>query len=288
MDEQILAMNEQLLLNAVRQHELVETVERLNAQLEREIAERKQLEHTLVTNEKLAATARLAAVMSHEINNPLAAITNLVYLLTPLQTSPEAKAYIAALDDQVNGLTRIATQMLKFHRDHNQPSNFKLQELLHTVFEFFRPRAERHKICVTHCIETEGMVLGYRGEIIQVMTNLLLNALDATPSDGKISVHLYAAPSWLREARGQPGYCISIADSGSGIDQQDYSKIFEPFFTTRGDKGSGLGLWLCMGIVNRAGGSIRIRSSRIPNRTGTCFSVFLPAQEASLMAHSHP
>jgi len=88
MDEQILAMNEQLLLNAVRQHELVETVERLNAQLEREIAERKQLEHTLVTNEKLAATARLAAVMSHEINNPLAAITNLVYLLTPLQTSP--------------------------------------------------------------------------------------------------------------------------------------------------------------------------------------------------------
>jgi two-component system CheB/CheR fusion protein len=279
--QRVTAMNQQLLLSAVRQHELAETAEKLNEQLRREMAERKRVEQALVISEKLAATARLAHTMAHEINNPLEAISNLIFLLTPLQTSPEAQSYIATLDAQVKGLSRIATQMLKFHRDNNQPTEFQLSEVLREVLEFDRPQAERQGVVIDQRLETEGTIVGFRGEIVQVVTNLLLNALDATAAGGRIRVHLYPAPRWLCEEHNRRGYCLSVADSGRGIDPKQYARIFEPFFTTKGEKGTGLGLWLCKGIVDRVGGSIRVWSSRCPGRSGACFSVFLPAEEAA-------
>ncbi len=243
--------------------------------------ERKRMEQALLNSEKLAATARLASTMSHEINNPLGAITNLIYLLAPLQTRPEAQAYIATLEDQVKGLSRIATQMLKFHRDNNRPTEFNLEELLCEIVDFYSHQAERQGIDVILRLETEGKILGFRGEIIQVVTNLLLNALEATPAGGKVMVHLYPAPPWLCGVHNRCGYCLSVADTGVGIDPQHYERIFEPFFTTKGEKGTGLGLWLCTGIVNRVGGSIRVWSSRRPGGLRTCFSVFLPAEDGS-------
>jgi PAS domain S-box-containing protein len=242
---------------------------------------RQRMEQALLNSEKLAATARLASTMSHEINNPLGAITNLIFLLAPLQNSPEAQAYVATLEEQVKGLSRIATQMLKFHRDNNRPTEFKLDELLREISDFYRPQAERQGIVVIQRFETEGIILGFRGEIIQVVTNLLLNALEATPVGGKVIVHLYPAPPWLCEVHNRCGYCLSIADTGVGIAPEHYNQIFEPFFTTKGEKGTGLGLWLCTGIVNRVGGSIRVWSSHRLGRVRTCFSVFLPAEEGS-------
>jgi signal transduction histidine kinase len=270
-------INQELMLSAVRQHEVVEEAEQLNAQLQHEMAERKRAERALLNSEKLAATARLASTMSHEINNPLAAITNLVYLLGPLQTSSKGQSYIASLENQVKGLARIATQMLKFHRDNNHPTEFSLAELLNEVLEFYCPEALKQKIGVTQRIETEGRITGYRGEIVQVVSNLLLNAMEATSAGGRVGIHLYPAPPWFCEIHGRCGYCLAIADTGRGIDRQDYARIFEPFFTTKGDKGTGLGLWLCTSIVNRVGGSIRVWSGR----GGSCFSVFLPADEAT-------
>ena len=125
------------------------------------------------------------------------------------------------------------------------------------------------------------MIVGFRGEIVQVVTNLLLNAIEAAPVGKKVIVHLYPAPPWLCRVHNRFGFCLSVTDTGAGIDPQHYRRIFEPFFTTKGDKGTGLGLWLCTGIVNRVGGSIRVWSSRRPGRSGTCFSVFLPAEEAT-------
>lgn len=278
--QQASAMNQQLLQSGLRQHELTEEAENLNAQLQMEITERKLMEQALLNSEKLAVTARLAATMAHEINNPLAAITNLTFLLAPLQTSPEGQAYVATLDQQVRGLSRIATQMLKFNRDHNRATEFGLGELLNEIVDFYQNQAEKQGVVVHRRVETEGLVAGFRGEITQVITNLLLNALDATPAGGQVSVHLYPAPPWLCEAHHQCGYCLTVADTGSGIDPQIYARIFEPFFTTKGEKGSGLGLWLSMSIVNRVGGSIRLWSTRRPGRSGTCFSVFLPANDA--------
>jgi two-component system, NtrC family, sensor kinase len=278
---QTVAMNQELLLTAVRQHELSEVAEALNAQLQLEITERKRMEQALLNSEKLAATARLASTMAHEINNPLAAITNLIFLLAPLQTSPEGQSYIATLDDQVKGLARIATQMLKFHRESNRRANpFKLSEVLQEISDFYRPQAEEQGVSVTQRIETEGPIVGFRGEIVQVVTNLLLNAIEATSAGGKVIFHLYPAHPWLCEVHGECGYCLSVADTGCGIAPEDYARIFEPFFTTKGDKGTGLGLWLCMGIVSRVGGSVRVWSRRRLGRSGTCFAVFLPAEEA--------
>ena len=278
--QQAAAMNQELMLTAVRQNELAEMWEKLNARLQREINERKRIEHALVS-EKLAVTARLAATMAHEINNPLEAMTNLVFLLAPLQASPEAQAYITALENQLRGLNHIANQMLKFHRDINRPTDFKLSEVLQEVLNFYRPRAEGQGVALREHIETEGTITGFRGEIAQVITNLLLNALAATPIGGKVMIHLYPAPHWLCEVHRHRGYCLSIADTGSGIDPQHRARIFEPFFTTKGEKGTGLGLWLCAGIIDRIGGSIRVWSARRPGHSGTCFSIFLPAGDAT-------
>jgi len=279
--QQATAMNQELLLSAVRQHELAEVADRLNAQLQREIAERKLVQQAVLNSAKLAASARLASTMAHEINNPLDAIGNLIFLLAPLQTSPEAQAYISTLDQQVRGLSRIATQMLKFNRDQNRPTEFKLEELIREILDFYRSKAERQEIAIVQRLETDGIIMGFRGEIVQVVTNLLLNALEATPRGGKVIVHLYSAPSWLCKAHNRCGYCLSVTDTGFGIAPQHYQRIYEPFFTTKGDKGTGLGLWLCTSIVNRVGGSIRVWSSLRPGRSGTCFSVFLPAEEAT-------
>jgi signal transduction histidine kinase len=171
--------------------------------------------------------------------------------------------------------------MLKFHRDNNQPTEFKLAEVLRETSEFYRHQAEKQGIAVIQRLETDGIIVGYRGEIIQVVTNLLLNAIEATPFGGKVIVHLYPAPPWLCTVRNKCGYCLSVADTGVGIDPQHFERIFEPFFTTKGDKGTGLGLWLCTGIVSRVGGSIRVWSSHRSGSLRTCFSVFLPAEEAS-------
>jgi signal transduction histidine kinase len=279
--QQAIAMNQQLLLSGVRQLELKEMAESLNAQLKREIAERERMERALVNSEKLAVTARFALTMAHEINNPLAAMTNLVFLLSSLQTSPQAQAFIAMMEDQIQGLSRIATHMLKFHRDTNKLAEFKLDAVLREVSDFYRPKADKHGIAVHLRLETEGAILGFRSEIVQVVTNLLLNALDATSAGGKVMIHLYPAPSWLCEMHASCGYCLSIADTGCGIASQDRARIYQPFFTTKGERGTGLGLWVSAGIVDRIGGSIRLWSTRLPGRSGTCFSVFLPSEQAS-------
>jgi signal transduction histidine kinase len=279
--QQALAMNQQLLLSGVRQLELREMAESLNAQLKLEIAERERMERALVNSEKLAVTARFALTMAHEINNPLAAMTNLVFLLSSLQTSPQAQVFIAMMEDQIQGLSRIATNMLKFHRDNNKLAEFKLSGVLREVSDFYRPQADKQGIVVRERLETDGAILGFRSEIVQVVTNLLLNALDATPAGGQVTIHLYPAPRWLCEVHASCGYCLSIADTGSGIASQDRARIYQPFFTTKGERGTGLGLWVSAGIVNRIGGSIRVWSTRRPGRSGTCFSVFLPAGQAT-------
>ena len=278
--QRAIAVNEQLLLSGVRQHELRETAEKLNAQLQLEIADRKRMEQALVTSEKLAVTARFALTMAHEINNPLEAIANLAFLLAPLQTSPEAKGYVATIEDQLQGLSRIATQSLKFHRDANKPEVFKLSAVLREVSDFYRPQAERQGVVLRQRFETDGAISAFRSEIVQVVTNLLLNALDATPADGQVIMHLYPAPRWLCDLHASCGYCLSIADSGSGIAPQDRARIYQPFFTTKGERGTGLGLWVSAGILDRIGGSIRVWSTRRPGRSGTCFSLFLPVEQA--------
>ena len=278
--QRAIAVNEQLLLSGVLQLELRETAETLNAQLKVEIIDRKKMELAMVDSEKLAVTARFALSMAHEINNPLEAITNLVFLLASVEMSPESRGYITTLEDQLQALSRITTHMLKFHRDGNKPAEFKLGPLVLEVSEFYRHQAEKRGVIFNRRIETVGAIVAFRGEVVQVVTNLLLNAIDATPALGQVILHLYSAPDWLCELHGSSGYCLSIADNGSGISPQDRAQIYQPFFTTKGERGTGLGLWVSAGIIDRIGGSIRVRSTSRPGRSGTCFSIFFPARQA--------
>jgi len=281
--QRTVAVNEQLLLSGVREHDLRKTAERLTAQLQLESVDRKRMELALVNSEKLAVTARFALTIAHEINNPLAAITNLVYLLGTIDTGPEAQAYIATIEDQLKGLSRISTQMLKFHRDGNKPAVFDLNPVLREISDFYRVEAEKQGIVIDQRLEADATILAFKSEIVQVVTNLLLNALDATPARGQVIIHLYPAPRWLCEIHESSGYCLSIADSGSGIAPEDRARIYQPFFTTKGERGTGLGLWVSVGIIDRIGGSIRVWSSCRRGRSGTCFSIFLPAKQIAYL-----
>jgi PAS domain S-box-containing protein len=240
-----------------------------------DITDRKQSEQALMRAEKLAATGRLAATIAHEINNPLEAMTNLVYLTGRSVTDASTREYLDLMEKQLQTISRITNQTLKFHRESGQPAEFRLSELIGELVDFYESKAKQHSVTVVKRVETEGKIVGFSGEIRQVISNLILNALEATPENGRVTVHLYRATDWRSN---QHGYRVSIADTGTGIDSQHRARIFEPFFTTKGDKGTGLGLWVSIGIISRAGGSLRVWSTRQPGRSGTCFSVFLPAE----------
>jgi PAS domain S-box-containing protein len=244
-----------------------------------DVTERKQTEEVLVRSEKLAAVGRMSATIAHEINNPLEAMTNLVYLLGQSVTEASARDYIDLLDKQVRTLSRLATQTLKFHRDSGRPTKFKLAELIGELLEFYGPKAKKHGVTLAGRFNAEGEITASIGEIRQVISNLLINAIEATPQDGKVTVHVYKSAD--RREKGPSGYRISVADSGAGIDPKYRARLFEPFFTTKGEEGTGLGLWVSMGIVSRAGGFMRLRSSQRPGSSGTCFSLFLPATTAA-------
>jgi PAS domain S-box-containing protein len=235
----------------------------------------KQAEAALIRSEKLAVAGRLAATMAHEINNPLAAMMNIVYILGQSPTQENIREYLSVLDAQLRTISRITNQTLKFHRDSGRPMEFRLSELIAELLEFYEPKAKKHGVAMAKRLEVEGQVVAFSSEIRQVISNLLINAIEATPQGGRVTVHLHETAD--RRNGDVRGYRIAVADTGSGIDLQHLPRIFEPFFTTKGEKGTGLGLWVSMGIIDRAGGSMRVRTTQRPGRSGTCFSVFLPA-----------
>jgi two-component system, chemotaxis family, CheB/CheR fusion protein len=244
----------------------------------RDITDRKRAEKALVCSEKLAASGRLAATIAHEINNPLEAMTNLVYLLGPKVSDPSAQDYVHMLQTQLQTVSRIATQTLKFHRENGVPVAFDLSELTAELIDFYGASAKQHGVEIRRRMVDGAKVVGFSGEIRQVVSNLLINAIEATPKGGTVEVHLYESVDWRNLRR--RGYRLGVVDTGVGIEPEHRSRIFEPFFTTKGEKGTGLGLWVSMGIINRAQGSMRVRSTAGLGHSGTCFSVFLPAEIA--------
>ena len=244
--------------------------------LERELAEQKRMEQALRHSEKLAASGRLAAAIAHEINNPLEALTNLFYILQ-LQPSLDepARQYAALADKELQRVARITRQLLAFHRESLRPAPMKISEILDDVVELYAPKLASSEISVEKDYESEEAVEGFPSEIRQVLANLVSNAMEACGAQGKIRLHVFAA----RERRHpfRHGVRVCIADTGSGVRIENRQKIFEPFFTTKGEAGTGLGLWVSRGIVQKHEGSIRFRSSVRPGRSGTVFSVFLPS-----------
>jgi len=240
-----------------------------------------QAQEVLRESEKLAATGRLAATIAHEINNPLESLTNLLYLIeSDHSLSNTGRQFASAAGQEVKRTAHITKQMLAFHRQPSSPVEISLSEVLDNVVELYAPKIEQSRITVQKQYETAATINGFPAELRQVFANLLGNAIEATGQHGVVRLHTFASREWNNARR--PGVRVVIADNGVGISSENRKRLFEPFVTTKGERGTGLGLWVSSGIVKKHEGYIRLRSSTQTGRSGTCFSIFLPGRASGL------
>ena len=243
-----------------------------------DIEERKRVEESLRRSEKLAATGRLAATIAHEINNPLEAVTNLLYLIeTTPHLNRQLLQYASAAQEQLARVAHITRQTLAFYRESTSPQPVRLKEIVESIVSLYRGKAEMKNVHLEEELRFEGEILGFPSQIAQVISNLLLNAVEACPVQGRICVRLYPSQEWSNSHK--PGVRVVVADNGSGVSPGDRPRLFEAFFTTKGEKGTGLGLWVSQGIVARHNGFLRFRSSVRPQHSGTVFSIFFPLSD---------
>jgi signal transduction histidine kinase len=238
-----------------------------------DITELRQSDASLRQREKLAVTGRLAASIAHEINNPLEAITNLLYLLDESLLGPEQRKYIDLAQQELARVVDISTQALRFYRDPSPPAPCNIAEILDSALALFNGRIAALQIQIEREDSRKLVVLGAREELRQMLVNLIHNSMDAMPHGGRLLIRTRSAINWRT---GRRGVCLVVADTGQGMSSSTKKRIFEPFFTTRSAVGTGLGLWLCAGIIQKHGGTIEVKSLQRPGRSGTVFSIFLP------------
>ncbi len=240
-----------------------------------DIHDQKIAEEALRRTEKLAVTGRLAASIAHEINNPLEAVTNSLYLaLQDGGLSCDTRMYLKMAEQELTRVSQLTTQTLRFHRQSVAASEADLSELMDSAYELFSSRFEACNIKLQREYQP-GMMLFCRGdELRQVFANLLSNALDAMRHGGTLRIRIRTGHSWGRDA--SIGVRVVVCDSGSGIPLELRKKIFEPFISTKADTGTGLGLWVSEGIVKKHRGRISLYSDTSAVNHGTVFSLFFP------------
>ncbi|MGA8087939.1 MAG: ATP-binding protein [Terracidiphilus sp.] len=244
-----------------------------------DVSERKRSEDALRRTEKLAATGRLAASIAHEINNPLEAITNLLYLLRRFcQLDSVALNYVTIAEREVRRMSEITQQTLRFYRQSTLPARASMEELLDAVLAMYSARMGTLGIAVERDYDPSLDVFCFAGEIRQVISNLVSNAMDAT-AGGRLMVRAHRSRDWVHPQR--EGVRITIADTGSGMTREVQGRLFEAFFTTKGATGTGLGLWVSHEIILKHHGIIHLRSraATAGGSSGTVFQIFFPDNE---------
>ena len=237
-----------------------------------DITEQRRAEEALRQTEKLAATGRLAASIAHEINNPLEAVINLVYLA---RKQPEnARKYLELADQELERITQITRNTLGFYRDSSSTKEVDISEVLGEVIALYWRKIQFKKISVRPDYGNGIKIVGFPGEIRQIFANLVANAIEALSAEGSLVIR--ASRVTLRDGSNRAGVRVTFLDNGTGIAPENRKKIFEPFYTTKKDVGTGLGLWLTLQLVEKHHGSLRVRTSVEPGRSWTVFSVFLP------------
>ncbi len=241
---------------------------------------RKISEEMLRRTEKLAATGRLAASIAHEINNPLEAVTNLLYLLHQESLEPAAMQFAELAQQELARVSQITQQTLRFYRQSSKPAIVSPAELLESVLALHQGRLYSAKIKVDRRYENRTDLLAFSGELRQLFANLIGNALDAMPKGGRLIVSVRPSRDWKQPER--KGVRIVIADTGIGMPPAVRQRIFEPFFTTKELTGTGLGLWISSEIIAKHQGTVRVRSRTAGpanNRpSGTVFMMFFPCE----------
>ena len=239
----------------------------------RDVTERNRAADALRKTEKLAATGRLAGTMAHEINNPLEAVTHLLYLIEKNPSLDDtAREYARVATAEVNRIGHIAKQALGFYRESAAPVQVSIAELIENVVQLYSAGAQNKNVRLETQLETQATIPAFPGEMRQVFSNLIVNAVDAVARGGIVKIRVKHGRDWKSNVL---GIRVLVSDDGPGIPAAVRSRIFEPFFTTKGEKGTGVGLWVSEGVLERHGGRIRLKSST-GSTHGTTFSVFLP------------
>jgi len=247
----------------------------------RDITAQMRAEEALRRNEKLANAGRLTALIAHEINNPLEAVTNLIYLAR--QDPSRADQHLQMAEREVQRIADIVQQTLGFVRDAAVAAPLNVSATLGDVVQMFEARLTAKNIQAQIEMGNGNEISGSSGELRQLFSNLIANAIDAVGDGGRLRLRVRHGHAWT--PRPQSGVWVTIADNGTGIRAEDRSRLFEAFFTTKELTGTGLGLWLSESIARKHGGWIRLRSSTKPGRSGATFAVFLPdAPEKSALS----
>ncbi len=221
---------------------------------------------------------RLSATIAHEIRNPLDTVSNLIYLLRHEQQPDLASSqYLEMASDEVARIAQITGQLLTFHREARNPVPVDVAEVLESVLVLFSPQIRQKQISVDKRFEQAHEVRGFPGELRQVFSNLVGNAVEAMSGGGRLVLHLRESSLPTDPAR--KGVRVTVLDSGTGIPAGVRKNLFAAFYTTKGEKGTGLGLWISRGIVEKHEGTIHLSSTSRDGRHGTAFSVFLPFEQ---------
>jgi PAS domain S-box-containing protein len=232
----------------------------------RDITSRKLAERAMIQSEKLASVGRLASSIAHEINNPLEAVTNLLYILQSRPLDPESLSLLETAQEELARVSQIATHTLRFYRQSSSRTHLDLSALADSVLGLYRAR-------LVNDSKRASPLLCFEGELRQILAILVSNAYDAMKSGGKLTLRNRNATIW---PAGVPGVRITVADTGTGIEHAVFLRLFETFFSTKGINGTGLGLWITQELVEKNRGRIKIRSSTKPGRNGTIVTMAFP------------
>jgi PAS domain S-box-containing protein len=239
----------------------------------RDVTLEKQSQSVMRKAEKLAAAGRLAATMAHEINNPLEAVGNLIYIVRHTPNLPDdVQGYLAMADQELERVSHITRQTLGFYRDSSEPGPVEMRVVIESVLKIYDNKIKSKSVVLDLELAAEcPAVFGLQGEMKQLIANLVSNAADAVGHTGRIRISMTS----VQRAHGN-GVELKVEDNGPGISAENRSHIFEPFFTTKKDVGTGLGLWVSKEIAERHGGHIELSSGKDSSLGGAVFTVYLP------------
>jgi PAS domain S-box-containing protein len=240
----------------------------------RDITMEKRTRDALVANEKLAVAGRLAATIAHEIHNPLDSVSNLLYLMQSGSTAEESAQFLELARQELARVTQISRSMLSLYRESQAPVLLDLKEMLADTLLLLERRFQDLGVKVEAEFEAGHVIEGFPAELRQVFTNLVTNAAEAAGSGGLVTVRVMARPRFLSSGERQSeGALIEIEDNGPGIAPSLQEKLFQPFVSTKGEKGTGLGLWVSRGIIRKHGGDLTLEN--LPDRKGVVATVSL-------------
>jgi PAS domain S-box-containing protein len=246
----------------------------------RDVTSQRRTQTALMASEKLAVAGRLAATIAHEIHNPLDAVVNLIYLMQNGSTPEESKQFLDLASTELDRVTQISRAMLGLYRESRTPVALALKPVLESVLVLLDRQLANAQVTLYTDMPDNAIVTGYPAELRQVFTNLIANAAEASSPGSTIELAVRNQIAARSSLATRAGVLITITDHGSGVSSHDLERLFQPFFTTKGEHGTGLGLWVCQGIIQKHGGTITIESRTAPDDHGATVTVFLPRGEA--------